>query len=63
MSESEQSTEPVYWKIGRDLASARALRPSLHLMLDFGERVGGGQKSERKSIGQTKLIFKLKSNY
>jgi hypothetical protein len=62
VSESEWNTKPIYWK-GRGLASARALHPSLHLVPDFGERLGRGRKSERKSIGQTKLIFKLKSNY
>jgi hypothetical protein len=48
---------------GKGLDSARALRPSLRLVPNFGERLGRGRKSERKSIGQTKLIFKLKSNY
>jgi hypothetical protein len=62
VSESERNTEPIYWK-GRGFASARALHPSLRLVPDFGERLGGGRKSERKSIGQTKSIFKLKSNY
>jgi hypothetical protein len=51
VSESERNTEPVYWK-GRGLASARALRLSLCLVPNFRERLGGGRKSERKSIGR-----------
>jgi hypothetical protein len=60
VSESERNTEPVYWK-GK--AWLQLVRPSLCLVPNFGERLGGGWKSERKSIGQTKSIFKLKSNY
>jgi hypothetical protein len=62
VSESERNTEPVYWN-GRGLASARVLCPSLCLVPNFGERLGGGWEYERRSIGQTKSIFKLKSNY